>query len=230
MKHFPLHAETDPYRARPNKWCQLPRVLTRVQETNFTKCIRVCLFTVCLPTLSAAQITQCRMIECAYNDLGRTWKEAVVAGCKLQHQWSTDTEKKNQPLLQWVPASFPMSNGAWAWRWSLILHLVPRLRMSGNIPLLPPYTSNAWASNILPYFTFAKYKFGNWFWYQSRVSLQVQVCPKAQFGQFSSKDCIWNPCIYRNALLISGASRIGTAVSSRTWTPPSPETALVALI
>jgi len=64
---------------------------------------------------------------------------------------STPSPGPTQAHILWVPGFFP-----WAWRsqdkkLTNYLCLVPRLRMSGGVPLLPLFAFMAWTGTALPF-------------------------------------------------------------------------------
>jgi hypothetical protein len=53
--------------------------------------------------------------------------------------------RPTQPPIQWVPGFFSWGWSGWGVKLTTHLHLVPRSRMRGFIPLLPQYVFMAWS-------------------------------------------------------------------------------------
>jgi len=55
-----------------------------------------------------------------------------------------------QPPIHYEPGFFPRAYGSSGWKLTTRLHLVTRVRMIGDVLLLPQYAFMVWTGTILP--------------------------------------------------------------------------------
>jgi hypothetical protein len=75
----------------------------------------------------------------------------ILAGARdFFHQTSKPAVGPTQPHIQRVLVFFLRPKATGAWSWPVTSFLVPKLRMSGCLPLLPLYAFMAWTDTTLP--------------------------------------------------------------------------------